>query len=59
MKAIFCTRGALREHLLADKQVPVKPYAPSPTAKEAFISHAERWYRAMTENHHYEVEKDI
>jgi soluble epoxide hydrolase/lipid-phosphate phosphatase len=67
MKGTFCTRGVLREFLLADKQVPVKHYAQNQAAKEAFISRMQRdgfegpqcWYRAMTENNHYEVEKSI
>jgi soluble epoxide hydrolase / lipid-phosphate phosphatase len=62
----LCTRGAIKEYLLADKQVSVKPYAQGQKAKEAFFSHEGGWVRgstvlvrAATENHHYEAEKSL
>jgi soluble epoxide hydrolase/lipid-phosphate phosphatase len=42
MKEVFCTRGALREYLLADKKGLVNHYAQDPSAREVFISRMQR-----------------
>jgi soluble epoxide hydrolase/lipid-phosphate phosphatase len=67
MKDLFCVRGAMREFLLADRRVPLQPYAEDPKWKTAFltgfkkdgIAPALNWYFANVTDLNHEAEKDL
>lgn len=67
MRDLLCTRGALREYLLADKRVSVKAYARDGKVKEEWTLSKKKggfsgplcWYKAMAHNHHYVAERAI
>jgi soluble epoxide hydrolase/lipid-phosphate phosphatase len=70
MKEIFTGPGAMREYLTngnGGKENELRPYAKAPGFKQAFIDRMSRdgfegalcWYKAATENVHYEADKDL
>ncbi|KAF2165667.1 hypothetical protein M409DRAFT_67050 [Zasmidium cellare ATCC 36951] len=68
MKAMFCTRGAIRAFVSQGrKDVPLKKYAQDESFKTAFIAEKKDggmtapgcWYRAMRENYQLPTEKKL
>lgn len=67
MKRMFCTRGAMREYLLADERVELKSYAKDRKWREPWMELVKRnglaaplnWYHAMKDNHQFEAEKEL
>ncbi|KAK2793278.1 hypothetical protein FQN50_010018 [Emmonsiellopsis sp. PD_5] len=72
MKELFCVRGAMREHLVADRRVEVFGYAKDVSQggsgyKEAWVERMKKdgfagplcWYRALKENYNFEAERTL
>jgi soluble epoxide hydrolase/lipid-phosphate phosphatase len=70
MKEIFTGPDAMREYLTngnGDKENELRPYAKAPGFKQAFIDRMSRdgfegalcWYKAATENVHYQADKNL
>ncbi|KAF2144885.1 uncharacterized protein K452DRAFT_284269 [Aplosporella prunicola CBS 121167] len=68
MRDMFCVRGAFRNHLINGTDVGLKEYAKEGSKWEKEWMERMRkdrleapfcWYKAMADNHHYEVEKGI
>jgi soluble epoxide hydrolase / lipid-phosphate phosphatase len=64
---LFCVPNAWREYVTGDKSVPLMPYAQQQKWKDSFFKQWEKdgfeapvnWYKAMINNHQYEVEVKI
>ncbi|KIX08796.1 uncharacterized protein Z518_03453 [Rhinocladiella mackenziei CBS 650.93] len=67
MKKMFCVRGAMKNFLLNDKQVPLKAYAMDPKWKNDFMERFTRdgfeaptcWYKSYRNNIQWESERSI
>jgi soluble epoxide hydrolase/lipid-phosphate phosphatase len=64
---ICCTRGAIRDFVINDKDETLKEYAQDPAFRDTWIARFKRdgfeaplqWYFAMKDGHHWTVEKEL